>query len=70
MLDGKRKDDVQPGAIVRVVEKHNQKTGQLTEGVVKDVLTSSAVHPHGMKVLLESGVVGRVKEIINQYSRS
>ncbi len=70
MLDGKRKDDVQPGAIVRVVEKHNQKTGQLTEGVVKDVLTSSAVHPHGIKVLLESGVVGRVKEIINQYSRS
>jgi uncharacterized repeat protein (TIGR03833 family) len=70
VLDGKRKDDVQPGAIVRVVEKHNQKTGQLTEGIVKVVLTSSAVHPHGIKVLLESGVVGRVKEIINQYSRS
>lgn len=64
MLDGNRRDDVQPGAIVKVVEKHNQRTGQMTEGVVKVVLTSSAVHPHGIKVLLESGVVGRVKEII------
>lgn len=64
MLDGKRRNDVQSGAIVKVVEKHNQKTGNMTEGVVKEVLTSSAVHPHGIKVLLESGVVGRVKEII------
>ncbi len=70
MLNGKRKENVQPGAIVRIVEKHNQKTGKLTEGVVKDVLTSSAVHPHGIKVLLESGVVGRVKEIINQHGQS
>jgi uncharacterized repeat protein (TIGR03833 family) len=64
VLDGKRRDDVQLGAIVKVVEKHNQRTGQMTEGVVKEVLTSSTVHPHGIKVLLESGVVGRVKEII------
>ena len=64
MLDGQRRDDVKPGAMVKVVEKHNQKTGQMTEGVVKQVLTSSAVHPHGIKVLLESGTVGRVKEII------
>ena len=64
MLDAKRRNDVQPGAIVKVVEKQNQKTGQVTEGVVKKVLTSSAVHPHGIKVLLESGVVGRVIEII------
>ena len=69
MLDGKRKENVQPGAIVRIVEKHNQKTGKLTEGIVKDVLTHSAVHPHGIKVLLESGVVGRVKEIINQHGQ-
>lgn len=55
---------MQPGAIVKVVEKQNQKTGQMTEGVVKKVLTSSAVHPHGIKVILESGVVGRVIEII------
>lgn len=70
MLDGKRKENVQPGAIVRIVEKHNQKTGKLTEGVVKDVLTPSAVHPHVIKVLLESGVVGRVKEIIDQHGQS
>ena len=69
MLDGKRKENVQPGDIVRVVEKHNQKTGKLAEGVVKDVLTPSAVHPHGIKVLLESGVVGRIKEIINQHGQ-
>lgn len=64
MLDAKRRNDVQPGATVKVVEKQNQKTGQMTEGVVKRVLTSSAVHPHGIKVILESGVVGRVIEII------
>ncbi len=64
MLDGKRRDDVQPGAMVKVVEKHNQRTGQMTEGVVKKILTSSDIHPHGIKVLLDSGVVGRVKEII------
>jgi uncharacterized repeat protein (TIGR03833 family) len=69
VLDGKRRDDLQPGAIVKVVEKHNQKTGQMTEGVVKQVLTSSAVHPHGIKVLLESGTVGRVKEIIKNKAR-
>ena len=55
---------MQPGTIVKVVEKQNQKTGQVTEGIVKKVLTSSAVHPHGIKVLLESGVVGRIIEII------
>jgi uncharacterized repeat protein (TIGR03833 family) len=64
VLDAKRRNDVQPGATVKVVEKQNQKTGQMTEGVVKKVLTSSAVHPHGIKVILESGVVGRVIEII------
>ena len=69
MLDGKRRDHLQPGVIVKVVEKHNQKTGQMTEGVVKLVLTTSAVHPHGIKVLLESGTVGRVKEIIKNKAR-
>jgi len=64
VLEGKKRDDVQPGSIVKVVEKHNQRTGQITEGVVKKILTSSAVHPHGIKVLLDSGVVGRVKEVI------
>ncbi len=51
---------------VRVVEKHNQRDGKLTEGIVQKILTKSARHPHGIKVMLESGIVGRVKEIIRQ----
>jgi len=51
------------GARVRIVEKQNQRTGITTEGIVKDLLTSSAFHPHGIKVRLETGQVGRVKEI-------
>jgi len=47
-----------------VVRKEDQRSGKLTEGVVKDILTSSAVHPHGIKVRLSSGVVGRVKEVL------
>jgi uncharacterized repeat protein (TIGR03833 family) len=57
--------DIKPGAIVKIIEKANQKTGELTEGIVKKVLTSSATHPYGIKVILESGIVGRVKEIVN-----
>ena len=49
---------------VRVVEKQNQRTGQLTEGVVQRILTKSPDHPHGIKVMLDTGVVGRVKEIV------
>jgi len=49
---------------VRVVEKQNQRTGQLTEGIVKQILTKSPTHPHGIKVMLDNGIVGRVKEII------
>jgi len=50
---------------VRVVEKQNQRTGKLTEGIVQKILTNSPHHPHGVKVMLESGVVGRVKEIVS-----
>ena len=57
--------DIKPGTVVKIIEKANQKTGELTEGIVKKVLTSSATHPYGIKVILESGIVGRVKEIIN-----
>ena len=53
------------GSRVRIVEKQNQKTGELTEGIVKKVLTHSSEHPHGIKVVLENGVVGRVKEIVS-----
>ena len=56
--------DIRPGARVRVVQKQDQRSGKLTEGVVKDILTKSPAHPHGIKVRLESGVVGRVKQLI------
>lgn len=64
MPSGQNRQDVKPGARVRIVEKHNQWSGVVTEGVVKDLLTKSAFHPHGIKVRLESGQVGRVKEIL------
>ena len=53
--------DIKPGFHVKVVQKQDQRSGKLTEGVIKDILTKSA-HPHGIKVRLESGIVGRVKE--------
>lgn len=49
---------------MRVIQKQDQRSGKLTEGVVKDILTRSATHPHGIKVRLQSGIVGRVKEIL------
>lgn len=60
---GKRRSDIKIGAEVMIVEKHNQRSGELTDGFVKDILTKSATHPHGIKVRLETGEVGRVKEI-------
>lgn len=57
--------DIQPGARVLVVEKQNQRSGETTEGIVQDILTKSPAHPHGIKVRLESGEVGRVKEILD-----
>lgn len=64
MGNGQNRQDVKPGARVRIVEKHNQGTGATTEGVVRDLLTKSPFHPHGIKVRLETGQVGRVKEIL------
>ena len=64
-MDGKTRSNIKPGSRVKVVQKQDQKIGKLTEGVVKDILTNSATHPHGIKVRLESGVVGRVKEVVN-----
>jgi uncharacterized repeat protein (TIGR03833 family) len=61
-----RRSDIRPGLRVRVVEKQNQRTGILTEGVVGRILTKSPDHPHGIKVMLEDGRVGRVKEVITQ----
>jgi len=63
-MDGSERKDVRPGLTVDIVLKQDQRTGRLTRGVVKDVLTKSPHHPHGIKVRLETGEVGRVKEII------
>ena len=59
-----RRADIQPGTRVMIVQKQDQRSGRVTEGIVKDVLTKSATHPHGIKVRLETGIVGRVKKII------
>ena len=66
-MDGSTRSQIKPGMRVRVVEKQNQRTGQLTEGIVKQILTKSPTHPHGIKVMLDSGVVGRVKEIVKSF---
>ncbi|CAM1352761.1 YwbE family protein [Tenacibaculum insulae] len=63
MKDGTIRKDIKIGAFVEVVQKHHQRTGELTEGVVGKLLTNSANHPHGIKVQLTSGIVGRVKSI-------
>ena len=63
-MDGRERKDVRPGLTVNIVLKQDQRTGSLTRGVVKDVLRKSTHHPHGIKVRLESGEVGRVKTII------
>jgi uncharacterized repeat protein (TIGR03833 family) len=64
-LDGRKRSDIKIGASVKVVQKKDQPSGALTEGIVKRILTNSPEHPHGIKVMLEDGTVGRVKEIIN-----
>ncbi len=63
-MKGVKRADIKPGLSVRVVMKEDQRTGRLTEGVVRDILTKSPTHPHGIKVRLEGGIVGRVKEIV------
>jgi uncharacterized repeat protein (TIGR03833 family) len=62
-MDGKKRINIKQGLIVKIVSKQDQKSGKLTGGVVKDILTKSPFHPHGIKVRLTSGDVGRVKEI-------
>jgi uncharacterized repeat protein (TIGR03833 family) len=64
MKDGSRRSDIRPGLRVDIVLKDDQRTGRLTRGVVRDILTSSATHPHGIKVRLTDGQVGRVQHII------
>ena len=63
-MEGTRRDDITPGITVMVELTENKRTGRLTGGRVKEVLTSSPNHPHGIKVMLENGLVGRIKQII------
>ena len=67
-MDGRNRADIKAGAHVLVVRKQDQRSGKLTEGNVKDILTKSPTHPHGIKVRLESGAVGRVKKILSEDS--
>lgn len=62
-MDGQLRRNIRPGLTVSIVQKQDQRGGQLTRGVVRDILTNSPSHPHGIKVRLTSGVVGRVKVI-------
>jgi uncharacterized repeat protein (TIGR03833 family) len=63
-MDGNIRANIRQGTHVFIVQKQDQRTEKLTEGVVKDILTNSPTHPHGIKVRLESGIVGRVKRIV------
>lgn len=62
-MKGQNRDDINPGLQVSILKKEDQGTGVLTEGVVQDILTNSFTHPHGIKVRLETGEVGRVQKI-------
>ncbi len=64
MSDGTKRSNIRIGSEVEIVQKHHQNTGELTDGVVKRILTNSPNHPHGIKVQLESGEVGRVKTVL------
>jgi len=65
-MDGNNRNAIAIGDLVEVVEKHNQSSGELTQGLVKRILTKSKNHPHGIKVILDTGEVGRVKNIIEE----
>lgn len=63
-MDGKKRFNVKQGLKVNIVLKEDQRSGKLTQGIVKDILTNSPTHPHGIKVRLQDGQVGRVQEIL------
>jgi len=64
-MTGTERRKIRPGLEVQIVQKHDQRSGALTRGIVSDILTKSPKHPHGIKVRLETGEVGRVKEILD-----
>ena len=63
-MPGTLRNNIKPGMKVNVVQKQDQRSGNLTEGIVLKLLTNSSKHPHGIKVMLEGGIVGRIKEIL------
>lgn len=65
-MNGQTRSNIKPGITVLIVLKQDQRTGKLTKGIVKDILTNSPTHPHGIKVRLTDGQVGRVQEIVNE----
>lgn len=65
-INGQTRSNIKPGITVLIVLKQDQRTGKLTKGIVKDILTKSPNHPHGIKVRLQDGQVGRVKEIVEE----
>ena len=64
-LSGNNREIIKIGSTVRVIKKSDQKTGKISEGVVREILTKSKFHPHGIKVILEDGIIGTVKEVVN-----
>ena len=66
-MNGKKRSEISIGLEVEVVEKHNQRSGTLTHGFVAKILTNSTQHPHGIKVKLETGEVGRVQKILDSF---
>jgi len=64
MMNGKQRINIKQGLKVNIVLKQDQRSGKLTQGIVKDILTNSSSHPHGIKVRLTSGDIGRVQEIL------
>ena len=65
-MNGQNRKDVRPGLEVNIILKKDQRTGEKTRGIVKDLLTNSSFHPHGIKVRLTDGQVGRVCEIVEK----
>ena len=68
-MSGIERNKISPGSEVQIVQKQDQRSGNLTRGVVRDLLTKSPTHPHGIKVRLETGEVGRVQEILSEENK-
>jgi uncharacterized repeat protein (TIGR03833 family) len=64
LLEGTKRENIKKGIKVKIVQKQDQHSGKLTEGIVEKILTKSNTHPHGIKVMTDTGIVGRVKEIL------